>query len=54
MFKLFKILVFLAFDALFAYLLIGGLGNLSAGYSVLLLAIVVWLTWELVNAIRDL
>lgn len=53
MFKLFKILVFLALDALFAYLLLGGLGNLDAGYSVLFLAIVAWLTWELVRAIKE-
>lgn len=54
MFNLFRVLVFSAFDALFAYLLIGGFGKLDLGYTLLFLAIVAWLTWEVVRAIKDL
>jgi hypothetical protein len=54
MFNLFRVLVFSALDALFAYLLIGGFGKLDLGYTLLFLAIVAWLTWEVVRAIKDL
>ena len=53
MFKLFKILVFLAIDVPFAYMLIVTAGKIGGGYTLLFLAIVVWLTWEIVRAIKE-
>lgn len=53
MFNLFRVLVLLALDAFFAYGLIA-FGDEAGGYLFLLLAIVAWLTWELVRAIKDL
>lgn len=53
MFNLFRVLVFLALDAFFVYTLVA-FGGEAGGYLFLLLAIVVWLTWEVVRAIKDL
>jgi hypothetical protein len=52
MFKLFKIIVLLALDAFLLYGLIS-FGDEAGGYIFLLLAIVAWLTWELVRAIKE-
>lgn len=52
--NLFRIIVFLAFDAIVAYLLIGSFGKLDWGYTLLFLAMVAWLTWEVVRTIKEL
>lgn len=50
---MFRLLVFLALDAFFTYTLVA-FGGEAGGYVFLLIAIVAWLTWEVVRAIKDL
>jgi uncharacterized membrane protein len=50
--RMFRVLYFLLLDGFFAYMLIAYYEEPN-GYVFLWLAIVIWLTWELIRAFKD-